>query len=206
MIIKKTTQILTLVIGVLLFSNVSFSQESKATLDGFWGIKFGSTIPETKKILLSKKTGTIDEKNSSETSIVLLKPEFAGKTPLFMVLQFVDDKFHTAKVVFKSTLDAKVFELYDSVKKDINDKYYKTEKDYKFFKSPFEDGDGYETTALKVGKATIAAYWTFKQADGFENSVSLEIDETLLVVLNYQDAKLVKQAIEKQKNKNAKDY
>ena len=203
---RKITQILTLVIGVLLFTNVSFAQETKASLDNFWGIKFGSSVAETRKALLAKKTGTIDEKNSSETKIILDKPEFAGKIPLFVLFQFVDDKFHTAKVIFKPTLDARVFELYDSVKKDINDKYYKTEKDYKFFKSPYEDGDGYETTALKVGKATIAALWTFKQADGFENSVSLEIDENLLVTLSYQDEKLIKQAIEKQKNKNAKDY
>ena len=206
MVVNRIAQFLILVVGVLLLTNVSLAQEAKATLDSFWGIKFGSSMAEAKKIILAKKTGTLNEKDASDTSIVLEKAEFAGKTTFAIILQFVDDKFHTAKVVFKPTLEARVFELYDSVKKDINDKYYKTEKDYKFFKSPYEDGDGYETTALKVGKATFTALWTFKQTDDFTNSVSLEINESLFVILNYQDGKLIKQAIDKQKNKNAKDY
>ena len=203
---KKISQILILAIAVLISAQGSFAQESKTNVDNFWGIKFGSSVAEAKKIILAKKTGTIDEKRSSETSIVIDSPDFAGKTPLFIILQFINDKFHTAKVAFRPSLEAKTFELYDSIKKDINDKYYKTDKDYKFFKSPYYDGDGFETQAIRVGKGTVEALWTFKPSESQSTTITLEIDTTLVVLLNYQDDNLIKEAIEKQKTKNAKDY
>ena len=205
-IMKKTNQILISFLAVFLFAHVSFAQETKANVDGFWGMKFGSSVAECRKIILSKNTGTIDAKNSSETKIIIDNPEFAGKKPAFIALLFVNDKFHTSKTFFKPTSAARVFELYDSIKGELNDKYYKTKEDFKIFKSPYYDGDGYEASAIRLGKATVAAFWTFNQSDESKTVISLQIEESLLVNLSYQDDKIADQAIEKQKNKNAKDY
>src|ERR687884_1112783 len=186
----------------ILFSACNFfAQTTEKTLDGFWGMKFGSSIAECKRIILSKEGAVLDTKHSTENKLIVDGAEFGGRKTAFIALLFTDNKLHTAKVYFVPRLESKVFELYDEIKSEINDKYYVTKNDYRLFKYPYEDGDGYETQAIKLGKASIASFWSFPRSDGHKNSISLEINETLIVILSYQDGLLIEEAIEKQKSK-----
>lgn len=175
-------------------------------IDGFWGVKFGSSYMQAKKIILSKEGAILDKKNSDSSIVVVDAAKFAGRQTSYIVLQFINDKFHTAVVSFKSDLEAKVVDLYETMETELNEKYFKTDSDFKNFKYPYKEGDGYEITAIKVGKATFASFWNFPREDGFTNSIYLTISENLLVKLRYQDGKLIEEAVEIQKSKNAKDY
>jgi hypothetical protein len=109
-------------------------------------------------------------------------------------------------VYFKPPLEARTRQRYDDIKGELNGKYFVTTSDYRLLKSPSLDGDGYEMSAVRQGLATISAYWMFDRIDGYQNSISREIDEDLCVVLAYQDGKLIKEKIEFDKSKSIKDY
>ena len=193
---------------VFVLSIVSASAQPAQTpaLDGFWGLKFGSSATESRKFIESKHTGTIDEKETNADVLTLMAPDFAGKTPTAMIFQFERDKFHTGIVFYTPTDDSKVLDLYSGLRSDLIDKYGKPANDLRVFEKPYSDGDGDETEAIKHGLATVAVMWLFDRADGLKNSITLEIRPSLAIALTYQDGKLIKEAVDAQKAKTIKDY
>jgi hypothetical protein len=90
---------------------------------------------------------------------------------------FGDNKI--AKILVRIiTPDNKAIETYRSMKDVLSKKYGTPDDEYEFFKSPYYDGDGYETQAIRKGKATFLCFWG--------GALSLEIHETLTVQLNYE--------------------
>jgi hypothetical protein len=138
--------------------------------------------------------------------LILEGLRFAGRPVSFIRVSFFRDQFHTASIYYKPSLDAKTQELFDNIKTELNGKYFVTNSDYRLFKSPYSDGDGYEMSAVRQGLGTISAYWIFDRPDGYQNVISLKIDEDLYVVLAYQDGCLIKEQIEADKAKNVRDY
>lgn len=68
----------------------------------------------------------------------------------------------------------------------LTDKYGKPNTTYDFFSSPYYEGDGYEMSALALGKCTYAAFWDkysiqiskFKQVKiQYENPVNSALDD-----------------------------
>jgi len=57
------------------------------------------------------------------------------------------------------TPDHRAREAYASMQQFLARKYGPPASDYAVFEDPYEDGDGYEETALAVGKATISSFW-----------------------------------------------
>ena len=198
-------------ISILLVINYFLStpliaQDSSKTLDGFLGIKFGSSYSYAKKVLSSKEGAKLDIKNSKNNKLIFDNLKFGGRQTSFIKLEFFQDKFYGAAVYYSSRLESQVEDLYSSIKSDLNSKYYSTDVDYRNFKSPYFDGDGYETQAIKLGKATIMSAWEFPQSDGNKNSIFLRITEDLSIRLTYYCGKIAEQAEAVEKNKNATDY
>lgn len=50
-------------------------------------------------------------------------------------------------------------EDYDKYYTIFKEKYGEPDSEFSFFSSPYEDGDGYEMTAVRLEKATFASYW-----------------------------------------------
>lgn len=191
---------------LLLFIIISITCNAQ-NLDGFFGIKFGSTREQVKSIMLERKNGKIDLENCSEKKLIFDNVKFAGRMSQFVLFSFVNNKFHTAKVIIKEPLESKVVDVYNDIKTELNTKYFKTTDDFENYKSPYEKGDGYTETAIKVGKLTIAAYWTFKNPNSdAENLISLEIDEKMLIKIGYQDGLLIKEAVNIKNKENFSDY
>ncbi len=134
---NKIFQLTSTSVIFFLLTLVSFAQNSEKPLDGFWGIKFGSTMAECKKIILAKEGATLDSKNSNETKLIVDGAVFGGRKTSFIALAFTNDKFHTARVYYPKTLAAKVEDFYSEIKSEINDKYYTTKDDFRLFKSPY---------------------------------------------------------------------
>lgn len=203
---RNLTKVVCSIIVVAVAYTATNAQAVPTTLDGFWGIKFGSSMVEAKKIILAKKTGKIDTVNSDQDVIVVEDAEFAGKRSYLILISFVNDQFHTGTIFFKSDLDAKVLDLYADFKSDLSDKYGKPSNDFKFFTKPYYSGDGYETQAIRLGKGEVSSFWTFERPDGGKNAISLSVTERLMIKLTYQDGKLIKVSSEQRKNKNSKDF
>lgn len=193
-----------ILIILLLVSVNSFSQ----TLDGFFGMKFGSSKESIKKIMLEKPGCNFDTKHSTEDILIFNGLKFAGRDIQFMLFSFTNNKFHTSRVVLVSELESKTVELYNEIKGELNEKYFTTKSDYEFYKSPYEKGDGYTESAIKLGKAEFSAFWKFKNPNSPEgqNIISLEINPSLSISLGYQDGVLIKEVVSKTKEKNYKDY
>ncbi len=203
------------------FSNISLSQEAPSPythstdssssnqgkqIHGFWGIPFGSPIAKAKEIILSKDGTALNKDLSDDSRIVVDGGNFAGRSVFLIVLQFEKDKLFNASVIFEVKLEARVIDFYEAMKTALNEQYFVSKKDLRQFKYPYKDGDGHETTAIKLGKARFTAFWEFPKEGAPSDFINLEISENLHVVLTYQDGKLATEAIQKRESKDKQDY
>jgi len=190
---------------LLIVSTNSYSQ----SLDSFFGMKFGCSPDSVKKVMLAKP-GTSLMQGSRNDFLMFSGLKFAGRNTERISFSFINNKLHTGKVGFKSNLESKTLELYNEIKDELNQKYFKTKQDYEIYKYPFTKGDGHFETAVSSGKASIASFWEFKNPKAKvkedNNSISLQITETFLIALCYQDGVLIGQAIDNDNKKNFKDY
>jgi hypothetical protein len=187
---------------LLLLSVPTFVQEaSKTKLTGFFGMPFGSSMEECRKVMLSKG-GTLDKKSSNASALVFDAVTFGGRKTFFMRLEFHKNRLCNAKAFFKPVMEAKVFDLYNDIKADLTSKYPDLPQEFETYKYPYEKGDGHEITAIKLGKASVATFWVF--ADN--NAISIEIISDVVIKLTYEDAGLARKAIEEEKVKSSSDY
>ena len=98
-------------------------------LDGFWEIKFGSSLEDAKKIMESKP-GCVFRENGKENQLMCLGLKFAGKNTFAIRLDFWNNKFHTANVYFEPTESCNIIELYNEIKSGLNKKYFATPDDF----------------------------------------------------------------------------
>jgi len=185
-----------LLIALLLIPFLGFSQTTKP-IDGFLGIKFGTSKADVIAAVNAKGGKSIGEKND----ILFFTGLSLGHRPIesFQV-GFFNNQAYVGALVFKPENDPATFNFYNSLLQDITDIYGKG-KSVRLFKSPYVDGDGYETTAVSSGNANILTDW---KSD--TNSMQLHIDNELNVVLIYTDTKVAAQAKVKQKEKEKSDF
>lgn len=184
---------------VLIF--ISGNSIAQTELTGAVGLSFGISTENVKSIM-SKRSGTVDQSGPNYLSYndVMIGTKKAD----ILFLQFVNNKLHTIKAMFLPEFEAKTQDLYDELKEIITSKYGKSES-YRNFKTPYEDGDGYEMQAVKLGKADISSYWKFPS----DRIISLNIESTekiIFVSMVYQDGKLFQEVKQKQENKNMNDF
>lgn len=183
---------------LLLLVALSFAD----TLTGFWGIPFGSSIETTKKAMIGR--GTLDVKESTKEILLYEKVRFAGRTTKWIMIGFVNNKMHTVRIFFKTDVANKSIDLYQAIKRELNEKYFISTSDYVDFKSPYEEGDGYEITAVRTGAADYSCYWFFtrpgEEDPEMQNIIWLELDTELYVILGYQDGRLIKTVTAKSKS------
>ncbi len=190
---------------ILFFVTSSYGQN----IESFLGIKFGTSIDSVKRIMLSKPGCLIDKKNSDSTQLVFDGVKFAGRETVLMQFKFVNKRFHTGIAFIKPRLTSQTVELYNTIKGEVNEKYYTTSEDFETYKSPYEKGDGYTESAIKLGKAIFEAYWKSKknsQTEDEDNYICVEITDGLLIKISYQDGALVKIASSQDKAKKSLDY
>ena len=95
-----------------------------------------------------------------------------------------------SKKIFKFTIYLEEQSTWSALKDDY-DKYYQIFKDkygapdseYSFFSKPYFDGDGYEMSAVKLEKATFAAYWLKRN----NSTLAVTISKYRQVELTYEN-------------------
>ncbi len=179
------------------------------TLDDFLNIKWGASKAEAKRIMLQRPGTTFDAENSTDEALIFNGGEFAGRPVSFILLRFSGEGLHTATVYIKADRRDHdvVMPIYRGIKELLQRKYGDPDHDFYFFKDPYEEGDGYESTAISVGKAVISAYWFFDPSVGSEeqNVISVSVDPDFYVIVAYQNGAMVSRAIEKQKEESLND-
>jgi hypothetical protein len=196
MITKKT-----LFIALLLIPFFGVSQTTKP-IDGFLGIKFGSTRVAV-ITALNAKGGILDKKETTPDLVVYKNIKLGHREAGIFLVKFIDNKAFEADFIFDPGLDAKTIEYYLALVNDINENYGTGDMQKKF-QEPYndQDDDGIKINAMKDGKAVYATYWQ----SASNNTIKASIETSLAVMLTYQDGDLTDQAINKQKAKEKSDY
>jgi hypothetical protein len=179
---------------------------NNSRLDGFLGIEFGSSL-EIVKEKFASKTGIILESVDDENDALFCNgAKFAGRETEMMLFLSFDNQFCKGVVYVKPSLESKVIDLYNQIRNEINQKYFKTDLDYEFYTSPYEKDDGYTESAISLGKADFSCYWNFENIGTIENTISLIISEKLEIVISYENGNLMKLLVERNQEKNSVDY
>ena len=108
----------------------------------------------------------------------------------------------------KPKLESQTLEIYNDMKNEITNKYYKSTEDFETYKSPYIKGDGYTESAIKLGKAEFDIFWKFKvsQAINTYNYIELSITNDLYIQLNYEDGVIADLVSQRNKEKVITDY
>lgn len=195
-------------ISIILCSVSSYAQE----LTGFMNIPFGTKREDIKKSFLSKnpnstiftdKPGTLTFKDFT----------FGGRKAFAVVFALnSNDEFHTAVVLLENDNPYNVFDLYDNVVSDINEKYHFKDVDNELWRYPYDKSDKYDhgVTAIKTGKCTLESMWYFDVNDPSthddDNVIAVENTESCTIKITYQNGIMINEVVSKNKEKNSQDY
>ena len=158
------------------------------TLDGFMGITFGSSIDVVKNTMLAKPGSKIVTEKCDTNYLYFKGIIFGGRETLFISFKFFKNMFYSASVFIYPAFEQKLTDLYMDIKKDLEQKYYKTNIDY---------------------SKTFLTKWEFlntKAKTEIFNTIRLDIQDGAVVLLKYQDGLLVLPVLEAQKKKLLNDY
>ncbi|RKR84903.1 hypothetical protein BDD43_5156 [Mucilaginibacter gracilis] len=175
---------------------VVFNPNEKKSIDGFWGIPFGSSA-ETVKATMASKGGRFDKENSKADQLYFFDAVFTGRKTGAISASIIDNKFYQAGVSFPELEEIHIISTFDAMVSELSD-VYGNPKIVKNFQEPYKEGDGYEVQAIKLGKASYYAQWTTNNG----NTIFVQISSKGRISLFYTDT-----ALEKTKNaKKTNDY
>lgn len=186
----------TLLITLLLIPFLGISQ-SKKPIEGFLGIKFGSTKAAV-LAAMKAKGAVLNKTNSGINNLDFDNVKLGHRLAVDFDIKFIKDKAFSAVFAFKAEEDPKTIEYYNDLVSDIN-AIYGPGVPTSEFKSPFKKGDGHETLAIEQGYADLFTDW-----QSGTNSIQVSITSKLDVIVLYQDDTLYAedQAAEKAKEKS----
>lgn len=184
----------------IILTTVFAQAQTTKPIDGFLGIRFGS-MSEQVIATLTAKGAVLDKSNSKETELTFDNVKLGNRKVKEFWVRLVNNKVYEADFYFQDDLEAKTIEYYNALVIDISG-VYGTGKSIKNFKQPYQDGDGYEITAIKSGNADYKTLWI---DDATKNSIMITIGADTEIALAYQDNSLVNTAIDQQKEKNKSD-
>lgn len=191
-----------LLIILLLIPFFGISQ-TKKPIEGFLGIKFGSS--KAAVIAAIKAKGGSMYPEGDEKKIILFRNVTLGtRETRVLFVKFIDNKAYEAIFILVPKLEPKTIEFYNDVVSDIND-VYGPGKAYKDFKSPYFEGDGHEISAISGGYADYETQWRSDLSDT-SNSMEVSIGSDLSISVRYQDGALIDEAVKRQKEKSNADY
>jgi hypothetical protein len=137
-----------------MFAMLVFATSFAQTFDG---IKIGGTLAQM-RFKLEQKGYKLDE---IKNNIVWMKGTLANKKVLIGVLGTTKSKI-AWKIVAYFDIQKDWYDLkneFENINTILAKKYGETENCYRFFSTPYYEGDGYEISALANDKVTFSCYY-----------------------------------------------
>lgn len=184
---------------MLLLCSATFAQEK---LTGAMGLDFGISKEQAMEVMSKKAGFEFYREMAVGKTISYTNGIFAGRQCVGAVLHFHENKLHTIVILLESKPEAKTVDLYDEVVGDLQVRYNLIPKQYHQFKSPYEAGDGYTVSAIRLGYADLTTLFAF----GDSNVISVNITQACSIKLTYQHTVLAEPAINQQNSERTKDY
>jgi len=164
-------------------STDSTSSKSKDTSIYFNGVKVDGKITQfVEKLKL--KGFTVSK---TITNGYVMSGKFLGKpielyvfsTPTSKLVTHVDAYFP------KQTEWYTIKNEYETLKEKVTGIYGNPYEDFAFFSSPYYEGDGYEESAVKIGKCVFSSYWSNSNFW----SIAVTIEDYMQVSISYENSK-----------------
>lgn len=195
-----------LLIALLLIPVIAFSQNTTKSIDGFLGIKFGTSRAAV-LAAVKAKGGKLAESSEAD-GLAFTNVHLGQREAAIFIVRFVDGKAYRAEFTFEPEDDYHAIEYYNGLVNDVNEIYGKGQSTKKFTSS-FVEGDGHEVGALLIGAASIYTIW--QSANNNLINASIDKDEedgstSLEISLIYQDDALNNIYESKQKASSKSDY
>lgn len=182
----------------ILFSTVANSQQ----LTSCMGIEFGDSKQTVMTKMNSKPEFEFYKENSASSTVSYTGGKFAGRQCVGAVFHFYDNQTHTITILIDPGQNIKVMDVYKEVIAELKDKYMVEPFQSHKYQSPYSEGDGYTTSAIKLGYAEIATYFTFPD----ENAILVEVTQSLSIKVQYQHTKLARLFYEGKNKQRTNDY
>lgn len=188
------------VLCALLLTLGSSSSQSVDSVAKFWGIPFGSSKQEVKKMMQDKKAVLAEE--GDRFIIWIANAKFAGFDTNYAHTSFTNEgEFSRGVVAIPVENEKNIFVTYSEVKDLITRKYGNPARDIEHFDTPYSKGDGNEVYALKMGRCKYASFWNA----GKDVSVIVIILDSNSIAIYYQHNELNKKALEQDADKRSED-
>jgi len=164
---------------------ISFSFAERTS---FKGISFDTDAKSFKEQLVAAGYTITSEDKLPSSRVYSFEGNFAGNINCeVLVFTSLDESCIGKVVVYLPKQEYNWSYLkrdFNKMKDAYEQKYGAPIKDYHFFSSPYEEGDGYEMTAVKVEKCHYATFWETE-----ETGIYIEISKYCQVKITYEDKK-----------------
>jgi len=188
-----------LLIALLLSPLLGFSQTTKP-IDGFLGIKFGSS----KLVVMAAikaKGGTLNKEYSKPNVLYFENVKLGHRESIAFAVNFVNNKAFEADYVFTTDVEAQAPGFYSDLVNDLNS-IYGQGNSVKNFTSPYQAGDGNELLGLSAGKIDYHTLWV----DNNKNYIKAYISTDMKIQLDYVYESLAAIYRAQQKANEKSDY
>jgi len=187
-----------LISSLLLLASFTVIAQTKPAPE-FMGVKIDSTMDYCIKQFLGKGF-TLVKKDANITSMT--GKLGADEIELYIIASLASKKVWKTAIYFPKYTDWASLKSKFTGLKDIMDNKYGTPKnDYHFFASPYEEGDGYEMTAVAVEKCDYFVAW---QSEENNYTISLDISKFKQPRVSYENSANAEQN-RKEKDKATSD-
>lgn len=165
-------------LSVCLFSITAYAQEDHLT---FKGISLDGPLDQFSSELKSKGFSTVD----SGADYAIFEGDFGGEDCTITIFATPESKIvYQAVVKINESSWATLKSTYNEYKTLLRSKYGKGES-YEDFESPYYEGDGYEMTAVRIGKCN---YFTKYELTNGKIIVAITKIDKGSVLLYYTDS------------------
>lgn len=171
-------------------------------LIGCMGIEFGDSKQTVMTKMNSKSEFEFYKASPDGSTLSYTGGKFAGRQCVGAIFRFYDDQAHTVTILIDPGQNIKVMEVYNEIVAELKNKYPVEPFQSHKYQSPYSEGDGYAISAIKLGYAEIATYFTFPD----ENAILVEIIQSLSIKVQYQHTKLASLFYEGKNKQRTNDY
>lgn len=173
---------------VALNTNAQLNNTAEKFTIEFMGVKVDGPIEQCAQKYVAKGFRV----NKRESAFYKLTGMVKSQTvELYLIATPITKKVCRLAVYFPEQISwMSIKSDYKDLKKTIIDKYGDPKDDYNFFSSPYYEGDGYETSAVKIEKCHYAAIWQEEPGPSTTGyNILLQISKWMQVTLQYENAK-----------------
>jgi len=169
-------------------------------LPDFLGIEWGASRDVARSKLCEREGVVFNESQSGQGNQIFQGGLYANKDVKMWVLQFVNNKLHTAKILVAPPAPQTI-DVFKDLSARLTREYGEPAQGGIIVNRPYSTGQ--ELQAIAAGKGIAAALYAFGVNNRLEGSILCQVAPNGQIVINYQNESLNREAISSQSGLDA---